>query len=153
LACFNTSITLYCCTVWGAEIFRVSSNPVRVFQGSDALFQWTLKKGLTSQPDFRGVVFGVWKNGYVASYLLSVTKNGWIVLNPDLKDEAPHLAGRVQWKGDLFKSIAAFQISHVSAQDQMEYGLRLEYGTLKGSQSDSLGLKVEGNWQRTDLFN
>ena len=116
------------------------------------LFQWTLKKGLTSQHDFRGVVFGVWKNGYVASYLLSVTKNGWIVLNPGLKDETPHLAGRVQWKGDLSKSIAAFQISHVSAQDQMEYGLRLEFGALKDSQSDFLSLKVEGNW-RTDRFN
>jgi len=143
---------LYCCTVWGADIFRVSSNPVRVFQGSDALFQWTLKKRLTSQPDFRGVVFGIWKNGYVASYLLSVTKNERIVLNPGLKDEAPHLADRVQWKGDLSKSSAAFQISHVSAQDQMEYGLRLEYGALKGSQSDSLSLKVEGNCH-TDRFN
>jgi len=129
--------------VWGAEIFRVSSNPVRVFPGSDALFQWTLRKDLISQPDFRGVLFGVWKNGYVSSYLLSVTNNGWIVLNPGLKNETLHLAGRVQWKGDLSKSIAAFQISHVSAQDQMEYGLRLEFGALKRSQSDFLSLKVE----------
>lgn len=126
-------------------MYRVSSDPVRAFQGSDALFQWTLSEDLTSRPDFEGLVFGVWRNGYVASYILSVTKNGLIIPNPGLMDEAPYLAGRVQWKGDLSKSLAAFQISHVSAQDQLDYGLRLEFGALKDSESDFVSLEVEGN--------
>ena len=132
-------------TGWGGEIFRLSSDPVRAFEGSNALFQWTLQKRLTSRPDFQGVVFGLWKNGYVASYILSVTKNGGIITNPALKDDAPSLAGRVQWKGDLSKSIAAFQISRISTLDQMDYGMKLEFGEMKDSESDFLSLRVEGN--------
>ena len=109
------------------------------------MFQWTLKKYLTSRPDFQGVVFGLWRNGYVASYILSVTKTGGIVTNPGLKDEAPSLDGRVQWKGDLSKSIAAFEISHISALDQMDYGMKLDFGEMKDSESDFLSLRVEGN--------
>ena len=139
-----SSITFYHHTGWGGEIFRLSSDPVRAFAGSNALFQWTLEKRLTSRPDFQGVVFGVWKNGYVASYILSVTKNGGIITNPALKEEAPSLAGRVQWNGDLSKSIAAFQISHISALDQMSYGMRLEFGDMEDSPSDFLSLRVEG---------
>ena len=109
------------------------------------MFQWNLKKRLTSRYDFQGVVFGLWKNGYVASYILSVTKNGGVITNPGLKEEAPSLVGRVQWKGDLSKSIAAFEISHISALDQMDYGMRLDFGEMKDSESDFLSLRVEGN--------
>ena len=54
------------------------------------------------------------------------------------------MAGRVQWKGDLSKSIAAFQISHISPSDQMDYGMRLEFGDMEDSASDFLSLRVEG---------
>ena len=137
-------LSFYYHTGWGGEIFRLSSDPVRAFEGSNAVFQWILEKQLTSRPDFQRVVFGVWKNGYVASYILSVTKNGGIFTNPSLKEEAPSLAGRVQWKGDLFKSIAAFQISHISALDQKDYGMRLEFDEMKDSESDFISLRVEG---------
>lgn len=134
----------------GAQIFRVSSHPVRAFQGSDALFQWTLESRLTSRPDFQGMVFGVWRNGYVASNILSVTSKGGVFPNPDLKREAPSLEGRVQWKGDLSQSVAAFQITHIIAEDQMDYGLRLEFGALKEPESDFLSLRVEGNQETAE---
>ncbi|KAJ7381384.1 hypothetical protein OS493_001518 [Desmophyllum pertusum] len=126
-----------------AKIIRVSSDPVRAFEGSDALFQWTISKDLTSRPDFKGLVFGLWKNGYLATYLTTVTSTKRVILNPGLKDEAPQLDGRVQWKGDLSKSLAAFQISHVSAHDQMDYGLLLNFGPYKKSLSDSVRLEVK----------
>lgn len=142
-----------CCTIWplhlsiigyDAQIIRVSSDPVRAFKGSDAVFQWVLSKDLTSRPDFQGLVFGLWKNGYLATYLTTVTKARRIILNPGLKDEAPHLEGRVQWRGDLSKSLAAFQISQVNAKDQMDYGLVLNFGPYRNSLSDSVRLEVKG---------
>ena len=129
---------------YDAQIIRVSPDPVRAFEGSDALFQWVLSKDLTSRPDFQGLVFGLWKNGYLATYLTTVTKAKSIILNPDLKDEAPQLEGRVQWKGDLSKSLAAFQISQVSEKDQMDYGLVLNFGPYRNSLSDSVRLEVKG---------
>lgn len=126
----------------------MSSDPVRAFEGSDALFQWTISKDLTSRPDFKGLVFGLWKNGYLATYLTTVTSTKRVILNPGLKDEAPQLDGRVQWKGDLSKSLAAFQISHVSAHDQMDYGLLLNFGPYKKSLSDSVRLEVKGKREK-----
>ncbi|XP_078379886.1 uncharacterized protein LOC144662814 isoform X1 [Oculina patagonica] len=127
---------------YDAQIVRVSSNPVGAFEGSDALFQWTLSTNVTSRPDYQGLVFGLWRNGYLATYITTVTRTNRIISNPGLKDEAPQLDGRVQWKGDLSKSFAAFQISHVSAKDQMDYGLVLNFGPYKNSLSDSVRLEV-----------
>ena len=73
-----------------------------------------------------------------------MTKAKSIILNPDLKDEAPRLEGRVQWKGDLSKSLAAFQISQVNAKDQMDYGLVLNFGPYRNSLSDSVRLEDKG---------
>ncbi|XP_068732343.1 uncharacterized protein [Montipora capricornis] len=128
---------------FGAKIVRLSSHPVRAFQGSDALFQWILNKHRPARHDFQRLVFGIWRNGYLSSYILSVTKDGEVIPNPSLRDEFPSLAERVQWKGDLAKSIAAFQVSQIEAEDQMDYGLRLEFFTLRDSQSDFLSLRVE----------
>ena len=133
---------------YDAQIIRVSSDPVRAFEGSDALFQWVLSKDLTSRPDFQGLVFGLWKNGYLATYLITVTTARRIILNPGLIDEAPQLEGRVQWRGDLSKSLAAFQISQVNAKDQMDYGLGLNFGPYRNSLSDSIRLEVKGKRRR-----
>lgn len=122
---------------------------MRAFEGSDALFQWTLNKDVTSQPDFEGLVFGLWKNGYLATYITTVTRTNRIISNPRLKEEAPQIDGRVQWKGDLSKSLAAFQISHVSEKDQMDYGLVLNFGPYKNSLSDSVRLEVKGKRQNS----
>ena len=129
---------------WGREIFEVSSDPVIAFEGSDVLFQWNLKENLTSQHDFKGVVFGIWRNGYLATYLTTVTRNEQVIPNPDLKEEAPQFVGRVQWRGDLSKSLAVFQISAVSSKDQMDYGLLLNFGPYRNSPSGSVSFKVEG---------
>ena len=118
---------------------------MRASEGSDAVLQWVLNKDLTSRPDFQGLVFGLWRNGYIATYIITVTKTERIISNPSLKDEAPHLDSRVQWKGDLSKSFAAFQISHVSAEDQMEYGLMIDFGALKDSKTSSVSLQIQGN--------
>ncbi|XP_068691316.1 uncharacterized protein [Montipora foliosa] len=128
---------------FGAEIVRLSPHPVRAFQGSHALFQWILNKHRPSRADFQRLVFGIWRNGYLASYILSVTKDGEVIPNPGLRDEVPSLAERVQWIGDLAKSVASFQISQIEPEDQMDYGLRLEFATLRDSQSDFLSLRVE----------
>ena len=109
------------------------------------MFQWILNKHRPARHDFQRLVFGIWRNGYLSSYILSVTKDGEVIPNPSLRDEFPSLAERVQWKGDLAKSIAAFQISQIEPEDQMDYGLRLEFFTLRDSQSDFLSLRVEGN--------
>ena len=129
---------------WGAIISRLSSDPVRAFQGSDVTFQWTLGKNITSQPDFEGLVFGLWKKGYLATYITTVTRNERVIPNPGLTEEAPRLNGRVQWKGDLSKSLAAFQIADVSSEDQTEYGLILNFGPYRNWPSDSISLKVKG---------
>ena len=122
---------------------------MRAFEGSDALFQWTLNKDVISQPDFEGLVFGLWKNGYLATYITTVTRTNRIISNPGLKEEAPQIDGRVQWKGDLSKSLAAFQISRVSEKDQMDYGLVLNFGPYKNSLSDSVRLEVKGKQQKS----
>ena len=129
---------------WGAKISRLSSDPVRAFQGSDVTFQWTLGESVTSRPDFEGLVFGLWKKGYLATYITTVTRNERVIPNPGLKEEAPRLDGRVQWKGDLSKSLAAFQISDVSSEDQTDYGLILNFGPYRNAPSDSISLEVKG---------
>ena len=129
---------------WGAIISRLSSDPVRAFQGSEVTFQWTLGENGTSRPDFKGLTFGLWKNGYLATYITTVTRNERVIPNPGLSAEAPQLDGRVQWKGDLSKSLAAFQISDVSSEDQMKYGLILNFGPYRNSPSDSISLEVKG---------
>ena len=108
------------------------------------MFQWSLSKDLTSQPEFQELVFGIWKNGYLATYITTVTKANRIISNPDLKHEAPQLDGRVRWKGDLSESLAAFQITHVSTEDQMDYGLVLNFGPYENSVSDSVRLEIKG---------
>ena len=67
------------------------------------------------------------------------------------KEEAPQIDGRVQWKGDLSKSLAAFQISRVSAEDQMDYGLLLDFGALNDSEADFASLQIEGNLDKSRL--
>ena len=124
---------------------------MRAFEGSDALFQWTLNKDLISQPDFEGLIFGLWKYGYLATYITTVTRTNRIISNPGLKEEAPQIDGRVQWKGDLSKSLAAFQISRVSAEDQMDYGLLLDFGALNDSEADFVSLQIEGNLDKSRL--
>jgi len=114
-------------------------------EGGDALFQWILNRDLTSRPDFQGLVFGLYRNGYIATYIITVTKTKDIILNPGLKYEAPHLDGHVQWKGDLSKSLAAFQISHISQEDQMQYGLMIDFGALKDSKTSFVSLQIQGN--------
>lgn len=128
-----------------AHINRVSSDPVRIFEGSDAVFQWTLSEDLTSRPDFKGLIFGICKNGYLTTYITTITKNWQIIWNPELKQEAPQLAGRMQWKGDFSKSLVAFQLSSVRTQDQMDYGVMLDFGALRGSETNFLRLQIEGN--------
>lgn len=129
---------------WGREIFRVSPDPAIAFEGSDVLFQWNLRENLTTQPDFQGLVFGIWRNGYLATYFTTVTRNEQVIPNPSLRDEALQFDGRVRWRGDLSKSLVAFQISAVSFKDQMDYGLLLNFGPYRNSPSDSVSLKVEG---------
>ena len=136
---------------WGREIFRVSPDPVIAFEGSDVLFQWNLRENLTTQPDFEGLVFGIWRNGYLATYFTTVTRNEQVIPNPGLRDEAPQFDGRVQWRGDLSKSLVAFQISAVSFKDQMDYGLLLNFGPHRNSPSDSVSLKVEGKQSNRSL--
>ena len=74
-----------------------------------------------------------------------MTRTNRIISNPDLKHEAPQLDGQVQWTGDLSKSLAAFQVSHVSAIDQMDFGLLLDFGKLKNSEADFVSFLIEGN--------
>ena len=80
----------------------------------------------------------------MATYFTTVTRNEKVIPNPDLKDEAPQFAGRVQWRGDLSKSLVVFQISTVSSKDQMDYVLLLKFAPYGNSLSDSVSLKVEG---------
>ena len=129
---------------WGAVFSRVPSDPLWAFPGSDATFRWSLAENLTSLPDFQALVFGLWRDGFVAIYITTVTRNGQVIPNPDLKKEAPRLDGRVQWKGDLSKSLVAFQISDVRIQDQTDYGLLLNFGPFRHSPTYSVRLEVEG---------
>lgn len=128
---------------WGAVFSRVPSDLVRAVLGSDVTFQWSLAENLTSLPDFQALVFGLWRHGFVATYITTVTRNGQVIPNPDLKKEAPRLDGRVQWKGNLSKSLVAFQISDVRIQDQTDYGLLLNFGPFRHSPTDSVRLEVE----------
>ena len=85
-----------------------------------------------------------------------MTKTKDIILNPGLKYEAPHLDGHVQWKGDLSKSLAAFQISHISQEDQMQYGLMIDFGALKDSKTSFVSLQIQGNrgiiWDQAHMY-
>lgn len=126
----------------GSWIFRISSDPIRVFQGSSAVFIWGLREDLISQPAFKGLTFGLWKNGHLTTYIISLTKSGRIIPNPDLDDQLTFFAGRVQWIGNLTKSFAAFEVSQISARDQMDYGIQLHFGAFKDPVSDFVGLEV-----------
>ena len=137
-------IALFTFIGWGAVFSRVPSDLVRAVPGSDVTFQWSLAENLTSLPDFQALVFGLWRHGFVATYITTVTRNGQVIPNPDLKKEAPRLDGRVQWKGNLSKSLVAFQISDVRIQDQTDYGLLLNFGPFRHSPTDSVRLEVEG---------
>ncbi|CAH3192271.1 unnamed protein product, partial [Porites evermanni] len=126
----------------GSWIFRISSDPIRVFQGSSAVFIWGLREDLISQPAFKGLTFGFWKNGHLTTYIISLTKSGRIIPNPDLDDQLTFFAGRVQWIGNLTKSFAAFEVSQISARDQMDYGIELHFGAFKDPVSDFVRLEV-----------
>ena len=128
----------------GSWIFRISSDPVRVFQGSSTVFIWGLREDLISQPAFKGLTFGLWKNGHLTTYIISLTKSGRIIPNPDPDDQLKFFAGRVQWIGNLTKSFAAFEVSQISARDQMDYGIQLHFGAFKDPVSDFVRLEVVG---------
>ena len=90
------------------------------------------------------MVFGLWRNGHLATYITTVTRNEQVIPNPAIKEEAPQFVDRVKWKGDLSKSLAVFQISHVGSEDQMEFGIMLNFGPFRNLLSDSLRLEVQG---------
>ena len=136
----------------GSWIFRISSDPIRVFQGSSAVFIWGLREDLISQSAFKGLTFGLWKNGHLTTYIISLTKSGRIIPNPDLDDQLTFFAGRVQWIGNLTKSFAAFEVSQISARDQMDYGIQLHFGAFKDPVSDFVRLEVVGNYMKEFSF-
>lgn len=136
----------------GSWIFRISSDPIRVFQGSSAVFIWGLREDLISQPAFKGLTFGLWKNGHLTTYIISLTKSGRIIPNADLDDQLTFFAGRVQWIGNLTKSFAAFEVSQISARDQMDYGIQLHFGAFKDPVSDFVRLEVVGNYMKEFSF-
>lgn len=104
------------------------------------------------QPAFKGLTFGLWKNGHLTTYIISLTKSGRIIPNPDLDDHLAFFGGRVQWIGNLTKSFAAFEVSQISARDQMDYGIQLHFGAFKDPVSDFVGLEVVGNYMKQFSF-
>lgn len=127
----------------GLDIVRLSTNPVRVIKGDDAILQWAVHENITSPSEFENLVFGLWRNGHLATYITTVTRNEQVIPNPAIKEEAPQFVDRVKWKGDLSKSLAVFQISHVGSEDQMEFGIMLNFGPFRNLLSDSLRLEVQ----------
>ena len=126
------------------ELSRVSPNPMKAYKGSNVVFKWTLAKEITSRPHFEKLVFGVWRNGYLDTYITTVTKTGRIIPNPELLQQESQFHGRVQWKGDLSQSVAAFEISNIDSRDQMDYGLVLKFGLFRDQLSNVISLAVKG---------
>ncbi|XP_068732572.1 limbic system-associated membrane protein-like isoform X1 [Montipora capricornis] len=127
----------------GLDIVRLSTNPVRVIKGDDAILQWAVHENITTPSEFENLVFGLWRNGHLATYITTVTRNEQVIPNPAIKEEAPQFVDRVKWRGDLSKSLAVFQISDVGSEDQMEFGITLNFGPFRNLLSDSLRLEIQ----------
>ena len=70
-------------------------------------------------------IFGLWENGYTSYFLITVTKLGRVIYNPQLKETHPSYVGRVTWAGDISKSYLAYKLVNLTLSDSNTYGCEI----------------------------
>lgn len=125
----------FCSLLWlfGTEGFKSSftsapSKPTVSRKGDNVTFTWGYHLSHASRSRFSRVVFGVWKNGDVATPLLTILNNGSSVF----------YSNGIDWLGN--RSTASFKLHHVSTADDRWYGCKLDFGAF--SLKDSVKLVV-----------
>ena len=122
----------------------ISSKPSRPLigtSGGDITFNWTftLEPGRTWNESVDEVVFGIWKaTGYIMPKLMVITKRGQVLTKPNLED-------KVSCKFDMSRLQVAFMLHNISALDEKQYALQVEFGLARNPLTDVVMLLLHGN--------
>lgn len=125
---------------------------LEALQGSNATFTRMTTIYLTPLADFDSVVFGLWQRGYVSVYLMTVTRDGTVIRNPNFHINTPWLGHRVTWEGNLSKKSLVFRIANCTLQDQATYGISVHLGPFKNSLTEPVYLRIKPDAKRGTLL-
>ena len=125
---------------------------LEALQGSNATFTWMTTIYVTPLADFDSVVFGLWQRGYVSVYLMTVTRDGTVIRNPNFHINTPWLGHRVTWEGNLSKKSLVFRIANCTLQDQATYGISVHLGPFKNSLTEPVYLRIKPDAKRGTLL-
>lgn len=125
---------------------------LEALQGSNATFTWMTTIYLTPLADFDSVVFGLWQRGYVSVYLMTVTRDGTVIRNPNFHINTPWLGHRVTWEGNLSKKSLVFRIANCTLQDQATYGISVHLGPFKNSLTEPVYLRIKPDAKKGTLL-
>ena len=88
-------------------------------------------------------IFDLWENGYTSYFLITVTKLGRVIYNPQLKETHPSYVGRVTWAGDISKSYLAYKLVNLTLSDSNTYWCEIDVGTLRRKIHSKITLNVQ----------
>ena len=125
------------------SIIRPKQSSATTTEGSSFLFEWEFNLEKDDQRKVDKFIFGLWENGYTSYFLITVTKLGRVIYNPQLKETHPSYVGRVTWAGDISKSYLAYKLVNLTLSDSNTYGCEIDVGTLRRKIHSKITLNVQ----------
>nr|XP_058953562.1 uncharacterized protein LOC131780953 isoform X1 [Pocillopora verrucosa] len=112
-------------------------------EGSSFLFEWDFHLQDEDEIELTGFIFGLWENGYTTFYLMTVTRQGRVISNPQLSKTHPTYVGRVTWVGNISKSYLAYKLVNLTFSDSNTYGCQIDVGGFRRTIHSKITLHVQ----------
>ncbi|XP_066024083.1 fibroblast growth factor receptor 1 [Pocillopora verrucosa] len=112
-------------------------------EGASFLFEWDFHLQDEDKIELTGFIFGLWVNGYTTHYLMTVTKEGRVIHNPQLSKKLPSYVGRVTWAGNISKSYLAYKLENLTNLDSNTYGCQIDVGGFRRTIHSMITLNVQ----------
>ena len=111
--------------------------------GASFLFEWDFHLQDEDEIKLAGFIFGLWENGYTTFYLMTVTKKGRVIYNPQMNKTHPRYVGRVTWEGNISKSYLAHELLNLTFSDSNTYGCQIDVGGFRRTIYSKITLNVQ----------
>ena len=112
-------------------------------EGASFLFEWDFHLQDEDKIELTGFIFGLWVDGYTTHYLMTVTKEGRVIHNPQLSKKHPSYVGRVTWAGNISKSYLAYKLENLTYLDSNTYGCQIDVGGFRRTIHSMITLNVQ----------
>ena len=117
-------------------------NPLIGKSKGDASFYWTFE--LLPTETWNGtiyeLIFGVWKSpGYLREKLIVIDGQGEVLIRKNYQK-------KISCKFNMSRLQVAFTLHNLNMEDEKDYGLQVEFGLTRSPLTDTVMLRVEGNY-------